>query len=732
MSESEDSINKLKINEEFAEKFKHNEKRKKVEKLKSKFGKNFRIKEENESDENDSNESEEDSDGELDNEIIRDKFINTLLELKDSKESKKLLEEKKPIFTDEDFKEKREKEKKNDEKIYTIKDNLLNNEENDDENNIYSINYKPKKIEEDKTEKNAFLKKVNEQFKEENSSNEKDFFDNGLLKKKSVQTNFINISNENNNNSNENNENKIESLTLSEILKKSKIPTKNLNMSLLKKIWGDEKISNDEKFLRNYILSEGWIEKENFSLSKNLLLIDKEDEENEDRFDKFEKEKNFRFEEENGANIITFDRNVNSYRHDDKRALKRKEHDERKKEEILKKKNDIKKERKEKAEKLKEKINELEKIAGTEKINEIYEEFYNENEDDFDMNEFDRRMNEIFDEEFEKKAKEEDAQLLKNDDEKSDEKSDEKNDENNENNENDDENNEKENEKENLWFFCDNCKKPIEIGRIKYDCKTCDDFTLCQKCYKTIKHSHIMKKTKVSNENSPPENAQEIINNFLLENNLTCSKCKKEIIENYYFICNECKNIKFCKNCRSIGKSIHEHKLHKFNIENNENNENDENNLNAKEKLLNKIDTKANYEIDNIIDGEIPTKFHYKKVEKENFGLSDDMLILLDDKILNKYLPIKKLATYNNDFYIPEYKKKFMKKHLEKLVNKKKREIFEEFENKNNNIKNNEKLLEKKIKRNKNFNNENNNNNKEYLNKDEFKKKKRLETYEIN
>ena len=75
-----------------------------------------------------------------------------------------------------------------------------------------------------------------------------------------------------------------------------------------------------------------------------------------------------------------------------------------------------------------------------------------------------------------------------------------------------------------------------------------------------------------------------------------------------------------------------------------------------------------------------------------------------------------------------------MKKHLEKLVNKKKREIFEEFENKNNNIKNNEKLLEKKIKRNKNnFNNNNENNeNKEYLNKNEFKKKKRLETYEIN
>ena len=54
MSESEDSINKLKINEKFAERFKYNEKRKKVEKLKSKFGKNYRIKEENE--ENEENE----------------------------------------------------------------------------------------------------------------------------------------------------------------------------------------------------------------------------------------------------------------------------------------------------------------------------------------------------------------------------------------------------------------------------------------------------------------------------------------------------------------------------------------------------------------------------------------------------------------------------------------------------------------------------------------------------
>ena len=78
-----DDINKLNINKEFKERFQHNEHRKKIEKMKSKYGKNFPIKEEdnysNEEEEEDSELLEsEDSEGELDNEIIRDKFINTL------------------------------------------------------------------------------------------------------------------------------------------------------------------------------------------------------------------------------------------------------------------------------------------------------------------------------------------------------------------------------------------------------------------------------------------------------------------------------------------------------------------------------------------------------------------------------------------------------------------------------------------------------------------------------
>ena len=44
-------------------------------------------------------------------------------------------------------------------------------------------------------------------------------------------------------------------------------------------------------------------------------------------------------------------------------------------------------------------------------------------------------------------------------------------------------------------------------------------------------------------------------------------------------------------------------------------------------------------------------------------------------KILNKYLPLKKITAYS-DYKMPEYKKKEMLNRLEKLVNKKKRELF--------------------------------------------------------
>ena len=771
LNEEENSLNELNINEEYAERFQHNEKRKKEEKLRNKYGVvNIKNNEEEYSGE-ESPEESEDSEGELDNEIVRDKFINTLLELKDENETKKLMENKAPIFTDDDFKKKREKihkneSKENDKIQYGIKDALLDNksssEDENSENNIYSVNYKPKKIEEDQTEKKAFISAANEDLEEnsENSENN-DFFDNGLLiKKKTANNDLLNIDEniekndeKENDETPEQTEEKVAGMSLSEALKKSKIKPENVNMSLLEQIWGDDKkLSKDERFLRNYILSEGWLDKNTTGLNKNLLLIDKEDEENEDKFEDFENRYNHRFEEEGGANITTYQRNIDSYRHkDDTRATKRKEHEQRKLEEKNKKKEEIKNEKLKKAEEIKKKIDKLEKIAGTEKIGELLEEFENK---DFNMDEFDQKMNDIFNKEYyNQELNEDELDTLNKRQEKHLDLSDEEN-----KSENNNENNNDDNE-ENLWFYCDSCKKALKEGKIKYECKTCEDYTLCKKCYKAKGHEHQMKKDIVPTGCTPPENADELINlkeNEFESNILKCSRCNKIIVENKYYICNEdsCKNLKFCKDCRGIGKSIHEHKLIKYIIPNEENND-DENDINNKktkrEKLEELIDQKANYNIDDIIDGQLGTKFHYTRVPKENSGLTDDMLLLLDDKILNKYLPLKKITAYS-DYTLPEYKKKEMLNRLEKLVNKKKRELVEEYENKNKNEKENEKFLlgnktksehnddkNEKIKKNKYEkkkkdkikNKEEKGEKKKYLKKDEFKKVKRLETYGI-
>ena len=242
-------------------------------------------------------------------------------------------------------------------------------------------------------------------------------------------------------------------------------------------------MSKDERFW-NYILSEGWLDKNTTVLNKNLLLIDKEDEENEDKFDDFENKYNHRFEEEGGANITTYQRNIDSYRHkEDTRDIKRKEHEKRKEEEKEKFKEELKNKKLKQAEEIKEKINNLEKIAGTEKIRELLEEFENK---DFNLDEFDQKMNDIFNKEYYNKeldneemekfeAKQEKHLKLEYKEEQ---------------------NNNKNNEDE-LWFYCDSCKKPLKEGKVKYECKTCEDYTLCKICFKKIGHEVQMKKDKL-------------------------------------------------------------------------------------------------------------------------------------------------------------------------------------------------------------------------------------------
>jgi protein KRI1 len=75
---------------------------------------------------------------------------------------------------------------------------------------------------------------------------------------------------------------------------------------------------------------------------------------------------------------------------------------------------------------------------------------------------------------------------------------------------------------------------------------------------------------------------------------------------------------------------------------------------------------------DKIINKSIATKFHYTKVPNEEDGLTDEMIILLDDRTLNQYLPLKKLAPYRDNYQLNQYKKKQMMTGLQKELERKK------------------------------------------------------------
>ena len=137
---------------------------------------------------------------------------------------------------------------------------------------------------------------------------------------------------------------------------------------LLARFYGDDdELDHKEKFLRSYILNEGWKEKQGGKNSKAYSNpwqdkdnyeeykekkekeVDEEDDDREDEMDNFESKYNFRYEEPNAATITSHARNVGEdetmRRKDSSRKLAR--------ERAQEKKQDLKKQRKDEIAKLK-------------------------------------------------------------------------------------------------------------------------------------------------------------------------------------------------------------------------------------------------------------------------------------------------------------------------------------------------------------------------------------------
>ncbi|KAF9609038.1 hypothetical protein IFM89_012478 [Coptis chinensis] len=166
----------------------------------------------------------------------------------------------------------------------------------------------------------------------------------------------------------------------------------------VKECYGEE-MDENEKFLHNFLLEKSWIEKDKGKKPYNEdLLILSEDEEEIEKQERYEAVFNFRFEEGAGDRVLGHARVTEGSvrKKNNARKLQRKNKEERMAQAEFQRKEELKHLKNLKKKEIEEKLEKIRAIAGltedgTCKLN------VDDLEEDFDPEEYDRKMNETFD-----------------------------------------------------------------------------------------------------------------------------------------------------------------------------------------------------------------------------------------------------------------------------------------------------------------------------------------------
>ncbi|KAI3497860.1 hypothetical protein L1887_33448 [Cichorium endivia] len=333
----------------------------------------------------------------------------------------------------------------------------------------------------------------------------------------------------------------------------------------------DEKLDENEKFLKDYFRKKMWLDKEAGS-SKHLdddgELDVSEDEEELERQEEYEREFNFRFEENAGDRVMGFSRKVDGSvrKKDNARKLQRKNKEERMAQAEFERKEELKHMKNLKKKELNEKLKKIRETAGIAE-NEVCVLDEHDLEEEFDPDEYDKKMKKAFDDNFyeaddvdpEFGSDEEDGELEKPNFDEEDE----------------------------LLGLSKGWDEEYGSG---------DGFLATRE--KTLKGKVVISEEEEKEDKKKKRKRSELEEEVI----------KKEL-EEYY---------------------------------------------------------KLDYE-DTI--GDLKTRFKYRPVNKNTYGLKAKEILVVDDKELNQLVPLKKLATYREDeFVVPRKKIKEHKERIKSLI----------------------------------------------------------------